>query len=144
MCFMLLLCSSLPVSSQLKSASPIPTGAMKFPTCFSAANMKIVKTRTEVRSISIITPCAIVVVSDRVVATLRSPVNSACTTYHYMLAESRGLYGDLIVSYKCCDYGSDHLRDEQQNRTSNRDSFDECHSESDLCAKVSRSAEKRT
>lgn len=34
----------VPVSSAMKSERPIPTGAMKVPLCFSAANMKIVKT----------------------------------------------------------------------------------------------------
>ena len=63
------------MSSQIKRDRPTPTGAMKFPACFSAANMKMVKTSCAVSSISITTPWPIVVVSERVVLTLRAPVN---------------------------------------------------------------------
>lgn len=55
-------------------------GAMKLPACFSAASMKIVKTSCAVRSISIKTPWAIVVVVARVVLTFSAPVNRAWTT----------------------------------------------------------------
>lgn len=70
---------SLPVNSATKSASPIPTGAMKLPVCFSAASMKMVKTRDMVKSISMITPCAIDVVALSSVLTFRPPVNSPLT-----------------------------------------------------------------
>ena len=63
----------------MNSASPIPTGATKFPVCFSAASMKMVKTSKVVSSISIRTACALLVVAKGVVETLRSPVKSALT-----------------------------------------------------------------
>lgn len=69
----------LPVNSATKRASPIPTGAMKLPVCFSAANMKIVKTRDIVKSISMMTPCAIVVVALSSVLTFRPPVKRPFT-----------------------------------------------------------------
>jgi hypothetical protein len=37
--------------SELELASPIPTGAMKVPSCFSVASMKIVKTNCAVKNI---------------------------------------------------------------------------------------------
>ena len=46
----------LPTSSAMKRLNPMPTGAIKFPWCFSAASMKIVKTSWAVRIISIMTP----------------------------------------------------------------------------------------
>ena len=69
----------VPTSSATNNASPIPTGATKFPVCFSAASIKIVKTSSVVKSISIRTACALVVVAKGVVETVSSPVNSALT-----------------------------------------------------------------
>ena len=70
-----------PTSSAMKRLNPIPTGAMKFPWCFSAASMNIVKTSWAVRIISIITPWALVVPPPSVVETASLPWNKACTIY---------------------------------------------------------------
>ena len=48
--------------------------------CFSAASMKMVKTRREVRNISRKTPCAIEVPEPSVVLTFRGPGRMADTT----------------------------------------------------------------
>ena len=72
---------NVPTSSAMKRLSPIPTGAMKLPWCFSAASMNIVKTSCAVRISSIITPCAIVVPPPSSVETARSPWNRALTIY---------------------------------------------------------------
>jgi hypothetical protein len=63
----------------MKSASPIPTGAMNVPACFSAASMKMVKTNCAVRIISMKNPCAIVVVALNVVLTFNPPENRTLT-----------------------------------------------------------------
>ena len=47
----------VPVSSAMKSERPMPMGAMYVALCFSAANMKMVKTSCAVRNISMKTPC---------------------------------------------------------------------------------------
>ena len=62
-----------PTSSAMKRLSPIPTGAMKFPWCFSAASMNIVNTSCAVRIISMMTPWAMVVPPPSVVETASSP-----------------------------------------------------------------------
>lgn len=51
----------------------MPMGAMNVPLCFSAANMKIVKTSWAVRNISMKRPCVIDVPPDRLVRTVSGP-----------------------------------------------------------------------
>ena len=69
----------IPVSSAMNSERPIPTGAMNVPLCFSAANMKIVKTSSAVKNISMKRPCEIDVPPARLVLTVRGPGKSAET-----------------------------------------------------------------
>jgi len=64
----------------MNKESPIPIGARKVPLCFSAASMKMVKTSSEVRNISMNKPRAMDVPPPRVVETLRGPGNKADTT----------------------------------------------------------------
>lgn len=71
--------SDLPVSSAMNNDNPIPTGAMKVPLCFSAASMKIVKTSSAVRNISMKRPCVTDVPPDRLVRTVKGPGKSADT-----------------------------------------------------------------
>lgn len=67
----------LPVSSAIKSERPIPMGAIKVPLCFSAASMKMVKTSSAERNISMKRPCTTEVPPPRFVRTVRGPGNSA-------------------------------------------------------------------
>lgn len=69
-----------PTISATNNAKPIPIGAKKVALCFSAASIKIVKTRRDVRNISRKTPCAIEVLAPRVVETLKGPGRMADTT----------------------------------------------------------------
>ena len=68
-----------PASSAIKRDSPMPTGAMNVPLCFSAASMKIVNTSCAVRNISMNSPCALLVPPLRDVVTARGPGNKALT-----------------------------------------------------------------
>lgn len=61
------------INSAMNSDRPIPRGAMNVPLCFSAANMKIVKTNCIVKNISMNSPWATVVGPPSVVATLKPP-----------------------------------------------------------------------
>lgn len=63
----------------MKRANPMPTGAIKFPVRFSAANMKIVKTSKVVSSISMSTPYAILVSGASVIEPFRPPAKRADT-----------------------------------------------------------------
>lgn len=56
---------------------PIPTGAMNVPLCFSAANIKIVKTSCAVRNISMKRPWTTDVPPPRLVLIVDGPGNSA-------------------------------------------------------------------
>lgn len=69
----------LPVSSAMKSESPIPIGAMKVPLCFSVANIKIVKVSWAVRNISINRPWMIEVPAPNFVCTAEGPGKSTET-----------------------------------------------------------------
>ena len=69
-----------PANSATNRDRPIPTGAKKVPLCFSAASMRMVKTRRAVRNISMNSPRAMDVSPPRVVETLRGPGKSADTT----------------------------------------------------------------
>lgn len=55
----------------------MPTGAMNVPLCFSAASMKIVKTSSAVRNISMNRPWAMEVPPLRLVRTVNGPGKSA-------------------------------------------------------------------
>ena len=57
----------------MKSDNPIPIGAIKVPLCFSAASMKIVKTSSAVKNISMNRPWTIEVPPPRFVRTVRGP-----------------------------------------------------------------------
>ena len=70
----------IPVISAMKSARPIPTGAINVPECFSAANMKIANTNCAVRIISMKKPCVIDVVGLSVVLTFNPPENKTETS----------------------------------------------------------------
>lgn len=72
---------SIPDSSHMKRARPMPTGAMKVALCFSAANMKMVKTSSAVRNISMKRPRAMEHggLVERVVRTARGPGKRADT-----------------------------------------------------------------
>jgi hypothetical protein len=63
----------------MKRARPMPTGARNVALCFSAASMKMTKTSSAVRNISIKTPWVIVVWPVRVVFTFKGPGKSAET-----------------------------------------------------------------
>ena len=75
----------LPTSSAMNRDKPMPMGARKVPSCFSAASMKIVKVNCAVKSISITTPCAGVVPPPSVIPTLRPPWKSPYTIYEAMI-----------------------------------------------------------
>jgi len=64
----------------MNKASPIPMGARKVPLCFSAASMKMVKTSSAVKNISMNKPRAMEVPPPRVVETFRGPGNKADVT----------------------------------------------------------------
>ncbi len=69
----------VPVSSAMKSARPMPMGAMYVALCFSAANMKMVKTNCAVRNISMKTPCTTFVPPPSDVRITRGPGNRTLT-----------------------------------------------------------------
>ena len=66
-----------PLSSEMKRAIPMPTGAMKVTFDFSAARNKTLRTNMNVKNISIKKPWATLVSSDNVVTTRRGPGNIA-------------------------------------------------------------------
>lgn len=76
------------MSSAMNNDRPIPMGAMKVARCFSAANMKIVKTSCIVKNISMNRPCTTVVGFARVVATLNPPGWRPYTTPEAAIAPS--------------------------------------------------------
>jgi len=82
---------SIPISSAINNDRPILTYAMKLPACFPAASMKIVKTSCILSSVSVIVPCAILVITLSVV-----PTNSKKCT-----------------NESCCDNRSNYLKDKQ-------------------------------
>jgi hypothetical protein len=57
----------------MKRDRPIPMGAMNVPLCFSAASMKIVKSSSGERNISMIRPWMTGVLLPRFVRTVRKP-----------------------------------------------------------------------
>lgn len=61
------------MSSAMKRDSPMPTGAMNVPLCFSAASMKMVKTSRAVRNISMKSPWTTLVPPPRPVRTVKGP-----------------------------------------------------------------------
>lgn len=69
----------IPVSSAINRARPIPIGAMKVPLCFSAASIKIVKTNSAVRNISMKRPRVIDVPPAKAVPDVTGPGNRAET-----------------------------------------------------------------
>ena len=70
----------LPVSSAMNKESPMPTGAIKVPLCFSAASMNIVKTSSVVKNISMKRACTIEQPPPSDVCTLRGPGKRQDTT----------------------------------------------------------------
>jgi hypothetical protein len=61
----------------MNNESPMPIGAINVPLCFSAANMKMVKTSSAVRNISMKRPCVTEVPPPRFVRTVKGPGNKA-------------------------------------------------------------------
>jgi len=72
--------SDVPESSAMKRERPMPTGARKVPLCFSAASMKMQKTSSAVKNISMNSPCTMLEPPPRVVDTFSGPGKSAETT----------------------------------------------------------------
>ena len=58
----------------------MPTGAMNVALCFSAASIKMVKTSSAVKNISMKSPCVTVVPPPKAVRTFKGPGNNADTT----------------------------------------------------------------
>jgi hypothetical protein len=71
---------SLPASSAMKRANPMPRGARKVDLCFSAASMKIQKMSSNVKKTSMNKPWTTEVFLDSVVRTARGPGNKPDTT----------------------------------------------------------------
>jgi len=63
----------------MKSERPMPMGAMYVALCFSAANMKMVKTNCAVRNISMKTPCTAFVPPPSDVRITKGPGNKILT-----------------------------------------------------------------
>ena len=64
----------------MNNARPIPTGARYVLRCFSAANMKMVKTSSAVKNISMKRACVVVVPAALLVPTFIGPGNKHDTT----------------------------------------------------------------